>query len=61
MCPIGNNAVFCEGWDSNNGDYGNGDCADTPLANITGYLVVVQDAKIILNPDLKAESISERM
>jgi len=35
MCPIGNNAVFCLGWNSNNGDYGYSDCADTPLANIT--------------------------
>jgi hypothetical protein len=39
MCPIGENAAFCNGWDSNNNDYGNGDCADTPLANISQFLV----------------------
>jgi tetratricopeptide (TPR) repeat protein len=35
MCPLGENAVFCSGWDSNNDDYGGQDCADEPLANIT--------------------------
>jgi hypothetical protein len=39
MCPIGENAVFCSGWDSNNDDYGDQDCADTPLANITTSLM----------------------
>jgi tetratricopeptide (TPR) repeat protein len=39
MCPIGNNAAFCQGWDSNNDDYGNSDCADEPLANITTPLM----------------------
>jgi hypothetical protein len=39
MCPIGENAVFCAGWDSNNDDYGGQDCADTPLANITTSLI----------------------
>jgi lipoprotein NlpI len=39
MCPIGNNAAFCQGWDSQNDDYGGQDCADTPLANITTDLV----------------------
>jgi hypothetical protein len=28
MCPIGANAAFCQGWDSNNGDYGGSDCGD---------------------------------
>ena len=35
MCPIGYNAAFCAGWDSNNDDYGGQDCADQPLANIS--------------------------
>lgn len=39
MCPIGNNAVFCNGWDSNNGDYGGQDCSDSPLANISYSLM----------------------
>jgi hypothetical protein len=39
MCPVGNNAVYCLGFDSNNGDYGNWDCSDSPLANITGNLI----------------------
>jgi hypothetical protein len=42
MCPIGNNAVFCRGWDSNNGDYGCQDCSDSRLANITTDLVGCQ-------------------
>jgi tetratricopeptide (TPR) repeat protein len=39
MCPIGENAVFCNGFNENNGDYGDSDCADTPMANITTDLV----------------------
>ena len=39
MCPIGNNAVYCLGFDSNNDDYGYGDCSDSPSANITGNLM----------------------
>jgi Tfp pilus assembly protein PilF len=37
LCPIGKNAVFCQGWYSNNGD--ESDCSDSPLANITGNLM----------------------
>jgi len=32
MSPIGENAVFCQGWHSNNDDYSGQDCNDTPLA-----------------------------
>ncbi|MGA9153893.1 MAG: hypothetical protein WBZ36_25215, partial [Candidatus Nitrosopolaris sp.] len=39
MCPIGENAAFCSGFNSNNDDYGSGDCSDTPLANISQRLV----------------------
>lgn len=35
MCPIGNNAAFCQGWDENNGDYGESDCGDA-YVNYTG-------------------------
>ena len=36
MCPIGENAAFCTGWDSNNGpDYGYRDCSDAYI-NYTG-------------------------
>ena len=36
MCPIGENAAFCHGWDSNNGpDYGYYDCGDIYI-NYTG-------------------------
>ncbi len=35
MCPIGSNAAFCAGWDSNNGDYGDWDCGDA-YNNYTG-------------------------
>ena len=36
MCPIGENAAFCRGWDSNNGvDYGYQDCGDA-YDNYTG-------------------------
>jgi hypothetical protein len=38
ICPIGNNAVFCQGWGDNNG-YDDEGCADEPLANITTDLV----------------------
>jgi len=37
MCPIGENADYCKGWDNNNGDYGNGDCGDE-YANYTGQI-----------------------
>jgi Tfp pilus assembly protein PilF len=37
LCPIGKNAIFCQGWYSNVGD--DSDCSDTPLANITGNLI----------------------
>jgi hypothetical protein len=33
MCPIGENAAFCRGWDNNNDDYGNQDCSDDYPAN----------------------------
>jgi hypothetical protein len=39
MCPIGENAAFCAGWDNNNADYGGQFCSDQPLANITVNLV----------------------
>jgi hypothetical protein len=36
MCPIGENAAFCGGYDDNNGDYWGQDCSDDPpLANTT--------------------------
>ena len=35
MCPIGNSGAFCNGWDSNNDDYGTGDCGDV-YQNYTG-------------------------
>jgi hypothetical protein len=35
MCPIGNSGAFCNGWDSNNDDYGNSDCGDI-YVNYTG-------------------------
>jgi hypothetical protein len=35
MCPLGQNAAFCKGWDNNNGDYGNSDCSDD-YASYTG-------------------------
>ena len=43
MCPIGYNAAFCAGWDSNNDDYGGQDCADQPLANISQGLIGYND------------------
>ena len=39
MYPIGENNAFCTGWDSNNGDYGGQDCSDSPLANISWFLI----------------------
>jgi hypothetical protein len=48
MCPIGENAAFCRGWDSNNDDYGTGDCSDSPLANISyGLMGCAQDIMTI--------------
>jgi hypothetical protein len=35
MCPIGNSGAFCQGWNENNGDYGNYDCGDI-YVNYTG-------------------------
>jgi hypothetical protein len=35
MCPVGNSGAFCNGWDSNNNDYGTGDCGDI-YVNYTG-------------------------
>lgn len=35
MCPIGQNAAFCRGWDNNNYDYGGQDCGDAYI-NYTG-------------------------
>jgi len=37
MCPIGENTAFCQGWDYNN------DCSDSPLANITRFLIGCPD------------------
>jgi Tfp pilus assembly protein PilF len=38
VCPIGNSAVFCLGWNDNLGERA-GECGDNPLANITRFLV----------------------
>jgi hypothetical protein len=28
MCPLGENAAFCQGWNNNNHDYGAQDCGN---------------------------------
>jgi len=38
ICPIGENAVFCQGWGDNAG-YDDEGCADTPTGNVTVGLV----------------------
>jgi hypothetical protein len=35
MCPIGENAAFCGGYEDYNDDYGGQDCSDSPLSNLS--------------------------
>ncbi|MFZ0512304.1 MAG: hypothetical protein WAM14_11915 [Candidatus Nitrosopolaris sp.] len=62
MCPIGENAAFCAGWDNNNDDYGGQDCGDAyqnytgPITNLAGCpLDVMKPSQIAALPMLACE------